>query len=118
MNNDLKRVLQIGTLSIFFILIVVYALWRSEYLILGVKITNVNLADGTKVSEGIIEITGNARNATNLILNGREISIDENGNFNETIALLPGYNIISLRAEDKFGYTDEHNYKLIYQKDI
>ena len=27
----------------------------------------------------------------------------KHGNFNETIALLPGYNIIRLRAQDKFG---------------
>ena len=40
----------------------------------------------------------------------------EKGNFNETIALLLGYNIINIKAVDKFGHKDEKNYKLIYEK--
>jgi len=70
--------------------------------------------DGAVLTENIIKITGNAKNAINLTLNGREISVDQAGNFNETIALLPGYNIISIIAKDKFGYVDEKNYKLIH----
>ncbi len=61
-----------------------------------------------------MKVTGNAKNATSLTLNGREISIDREGNFGETIALLSGYNIINIKARDKFGYIDEKNYKLIY----
>ena len=61
----------------------------------------------------IVKITGNAENAKNLTLNGREISIDQAGNFNETIALLSGYTIITIEAKDKFGYKDEKNYQLI-----
>jgi hypothetical protein len=83
-------------------------------LIFGVKIKNVNIVDGTRFTESILEITGNAKNATKLSLNGREISIDQKGNFNETVALLLGYNVITIKAEDKFGYMDEKNYKVIY----
>jgi len=83
-------------------------------LIFGVKIKNVNITDGIKAADSILKVVGNAKNAINLSLDGREISIDENGNFNETIALLSGYNIINIRVKDKFGYVDEKNYKLIY----
>ncbi len=114
MRADAKKILQIGTLFIFFLLIFGYASFVSHNLIVGVKIKNVNLVDGAKVINSVQEITGNAKNATNLILNGREISIDENGNFNETIALLSGYNIINIKARDKFGYVDEKNYKVTY----
>jgi hypothetical protein len=111
-----KKILKILGFSIFFILIIVYAIWGSKDLIWGVKIKNVNLVDGAKVTENIIRLTGNAKNAINLTLNGREISVDQSGNFNETIALLAGYNIINIKAKDKFGYVDEKNYKLIYKK--
>ncbi len=114
MRADAKKIVQIGSIFIFFILIIAYAIFGSQNLIVGVKIINVNIVDGTKVSDSIQKITGNAKNAMNLTLNGREISIDEDGNFNETIALLSGYNIITIRAQDKFGYVDEKNYKLIY----
>ncbi|MGH7249682.1 MAG: hypothetical protein ACREGC_01790, partial [Minisyncoccia bacterium] len=78
-----------------------------------VKIRNVNLTDGATVSQNVINITGNARNAVSLTLDGREISVDQNGNFNETVALLPGYNIIDIKAQDKFGYVNEKDFRLI-----
>ena len=108
-----KRILQIAIPSVFFLLIVVYGIWGSHSLIFGVKIKNVNLTDGAKIENSSIEIKGNAKNATNLTLNGREISINTEGDFQETIALLPGYNIINITAKDKFGYVDEKNYQII-----
>jgi len=109
-----KKIFKITGLSTFFLLIVIYAIFRSHDLILGVKIKNVNIQDGASQGDTVLQITGNAKNATNLTLNGREISIDEEGRFNETIALLLGYNIINIKAEDKFGYVDEKNYQIIY----
>ncbi len=114
MNTNIKKILQITCLSTFILFIVIYALWGSQDLIFGVKIKNVNIINGTKFANNIIEIKGNAEKATNLTLNGREISINENGDFNETIAILAGYNIINITAKDKFGYIDEKNYKLMY----
>ena len=114
MNQDVKKILKIVTFFVFFLFIVIYASLRSRDLILGVQIKNVNIVDGAKVTNSILRVTGNAKNAINLTLNGREISIDQEGNFNETIALLGGYNIINIKAKDKFGYSDEKNYKLIY----
>lgn len=121
MNSNAKKILQIAGFSIFFILIILYAFFRSKDLIFGLKIRDVNLdglpaQSGATVTSSVIKVTGSAKNAVNLTLNGREISIDEQSNFNETIALLSGYNIINFKAQDKFGYIDEKNYKLIYVK--
>ena len=118
MNTNAKKVVKIGGLSVFFLIIIIFAFFRSKDLIFGVKIKNVNIDGlpaqaGVKVSNSLMEVTGNAKNAINLILNGREISINEVGDFNETIALLSGYNIISIKAKDKFGYVDEKNFRLI-----
>jgi hypothetical protein len=110
-----KKTIQIALVSVFFILILVYAFFVSKDLIFGVKIRNVNLTDGATVTNNVINLTGTAKNAIKLVLDGREISVDQQGNFSETIALLPGYNIIDIRAQDKFGYVDEKNYKLINQ---
>jgi Glucodextranase, domain B len=115
MNPNFKKILQLSSLSVFFLLIIFYAFFVSRDLIFGVRIRKVNLNDGATVTDNIMKITGNAKNAIKLILDGREISVDQTGNFSETIALLPGYNIISIKAQDKFGYIDEKNYKLIYK---
>ncbi len=113
MNTNLKKVLKISGFSIFFLLIIVYAFFRSHDLIYGIKIQNVNITDGMKTTVSVIKIIGNAKNAVNITLNGREISINENGDFNETITLLSGYNMINITAKDKFGYVDEKNYQII-----
>ena len=113
MNSSAKKIIKIAGLSVFFIFIIIYAILGSKDLIFGVKIRNVNLVDGATITENIIKLTGNAKNAINLTLNGREISIDQNGAFSETIALLLGYNIINIKVKDKFGHIDEKNYKLM-----
>jgi len=113
MTPNAKKIIKISGLAVFFILIIIYAFFISKDLIFGVKITNVNITDGTTLTESVLKITGNAKNAINLTLNGREITIDERGNWNETIALLLGYNIISVKALDKFGNVDEKNFRLI-----
>ena len=127
MTQNVKKIAKIALISLFFLFIIIYAFFRSKDLIFGVKIKNVNLAvsevpeallleSSRSLASGtnILKVTGNAKNAINLTLNGREISIDQKGNFDETIALLSGYNIVSIKARDKFGDNDEKNYKLIY----
>lgn len=109
-----KKILKIVLLSAFLLFIIIYSFFRAKDVVLGVKIIDVNIVDGQKVTDNILKITGNARNAVSLTLNDRIISIDQKGNFNETIALLSGYNVISIKAKDEFGNSDEKNYKLIY----
>ncbi len=116
MTTDFKKILKFVVLSIFFIFIIIYAFFRSRELIFGVKIKNVSLENGKTYVESVQNITGIAKNAVKLSLNGREISIDKDGNFNESVALLSGYNIISIEAEDKFGHKDEEDYQLIYNR--
>ncbi len=118
-DRSAKKILKITLLSAFFLFIVVYAFFRSHDLIFGVKIKNVQmngipLQSGETVENGILHVTGNAKNAIKLTLNGREISIDQAGNFDETIGLLSGYNIVNIQAVDQFKYNDEKNYKLIF----
>lgn len=114
MTTDFKKILKISLLSLLFIFIVIFAFYQSRDLIFGVKIKNVNIIDGQKVTDNILKITGNAKNAKILTLNDRVISIDQEGNFDETIALLSGYNIITIKAKDEFGNSDEKDYKLMY----
>ena len=112
--KDYKKIAKITIVSLFFLIMVVFAFMNSRSLIFGVKIKNVNIVDGSKVTERVLDITGVAKNAINTTLNGREISIDKDGNFNESIVLFSGYNIVTIRAKDKFGNEDEKNYQLMY----
>lgn len=114
MEFNFKKKLIRSSILIFSLFIIAYTFFQSKYLIFGVKIKEVNIENKTSFEKNKIEISGNASHATKLLLNGREISIDKEGNFKETIALLSGYNIVNIKAKDKFGYEDEKNYKLTY----
>ncbi|MFZ2072071.1 MAG: hypothetical protein WA101_03435 [Minisyncoccia bacterium] len=118
MNQNAKKIIKISSVSFFFIIIIIYAFFTSKELIFGIKIKNVNLVDNSVMTENIVKVTGNAKNAIKLTLNDREISVDQKGNFEETISLLLGYNIITIKAKDKFGNSDEKNYKLIYKAEV
>ncbi len=48
--------------------------------------------------------------------NGRPLLIDKEGNFKETLLLLPGYNNALFVAQDKFGRFKEQNLELVYIK--
>jgi hypothetical protein len=115
MNQNAKKTIKVTGMTVFFILILGYAFFVSRDLIFGIKIKNVNLENGSTITERVVKVNGNAKNAIKLTLNGREISIDEKGNFDETIALMPGYNIVNVTAQDKFGYMDQEDYKLMYK---
>jgi hypothetical protein len=113
MQNNTKRIIKIVGLSVFFTFIVIYSLWRSSELLFGIKIKNVNIVDGSTYTEETVQVSGKAKNAIKLTLNGREISIDRSGNFEETVALFSGYNIITLEAKDKFGSMDKKVFKVL-----
>jgi hypothetical protein len=118
MQRDGKKIIKIALFSALFVFILIYGLIKSWNLIFGINIKKVNIENGAKFSDSILHVTGIAKNAIYLSLNDREISIDQAGNFNETISLLPGYNTITIIAKDKFGNSDEENYQLIYEPEV
>lgn len=112
MQSNAKRFLRVGLITTFFLFILSYAFYQSYNLLFGVKIKNVNL-ENYATYPGLVEVVGNAKHATMLTINDREISINKEGDFSETIALLPGYNVVSIHAIDKFGHQDIKHYQLI-----
>lgn len=117
MQHNAKKIITLIAIVAFFVFILVYTFFISKDLIFGVKIRDVNLINGTNYTDSVVHINGNAKNAIHLLLNGREISIDQSGNFEETIALLSGYNVVSIVGTDKFGNTDLKIYQLTYSRE-
>ncbi|HEU0085718.1 MAG TPA: hypothetical protein VFQ59_02045 [Candidatus Paceibacterota bacterium] len=116
MTTDGKKIARIVSLSILLLFILGYGTFRASGLLFGVKIKDINISEGAVIEESIFVIRGNAKNAIEISINGREIWIDQEGNFHEAIAFLPGYNMVNIQAKDKFGNRDEKNYQLIFAK--
>lgn len=114
--EDGKMILKILFVAFFVLLIIGYGLFQSKKIIGGPKISLSSPTPGQVVHRSDVDITGVATNISAISLNDRPIFIDESGNFSEKLMLYPGYNIIKIRAEDKFGSSVEKDIEMVYQQ--
>ncbi len=83
--------------------IVVFAIFRSINYLKGPSVEILSPANGSTIETRVVELTGKAERINKIFLNGHPISIDEHGNWKETIIIFQGLNLITIRAEDQFG---------------
>lgn len=93
-------------LGILLVAVLLYGGMEAAPLIAGphIKLTSPTL--GVVITEGVVSITGTAKRAESLELNGGRLLIEENGNFAKEITLPKGGAVLSLVATDRFGRTD------------
>jgi len=103
MRANPKKVLFIGAILVLAILLVWYVYFQGKNLLEGPRIEISTPVNGASFSDSLITLKGTAENVARISLNGRAIFVDKDGNFTESLLLLPGYNIINMNAEDKFG---------------
>ena len=115
MKINLKTVLKIGLPTILLIIILGYGYLKTRDLFRGVKLTVETLEDGQIVNNPVLLLKGSAKKAVYLSINDREIFLTPDENFQDSLLLLPGYNIITLKARDKFGREKEDIYRVILE---
>ena len=92
-----------------------YFIYRTSLAYLsGPSITITEPDNYATFSTSTATIVGIAKRAQDITLDGRSITIDNNGNFRETILLMPGYNIEIIAAHDQFRHTTEKRLELVY----
>ena len=84
-------------------------------LIEGPQIIITAPENGSTVNFSLINIVGKARNITSISLNGRTIFIDEDGRIKERVLLSYGYNVLELKAQDRFGREIKKTLELVYK---
>ncbi len=100
-NKSIKFWVSSSVSLALFLVIGALAYTNMRSIIRGVQISaEIN---GDTDSQSISKISGNAKNATYLSLNGREINLDKNGVFSEDVALPDGYSVVTIEAKDAFG---------------
>jgi hypothetical protein len=102
--------LKLWGLITLFVCIGIYTFIQMRGIWQGVVIDIPNLEPYTVVSESLYILQGTAKHATNLTVNDRRIYIDEQGAFTDQLLLLPGYSILTIRAEDTFGNVREKQF--------
>ncbi len=94
-----------------FVVILTFTFINMHSIISGVSVKgNIASIDS---STRVAKVVGVTKNANYVSLNGREIFIDKNGTFTETVALPEGLSFITLSAEDANGKTEEQNIEVV-----
>lgn len=92
-----------------------YGIFNARQILSGPKIIIKNPNKSEIYTENkILEISGLAKNATSIYINGKSINMDAKGNFREELLLYSGFNIITLYAKDRFGSEVYNNIKIYY----
>jgi len=112
-NNNIKWWIGRSACIALFAIIIIFGYEKMSFIFNGVEI---KATLEKKENSSMVMIKGIAEKAIYITLNGREIFIDKNGNFSETIAILPGFSIITLNARDKFGKTAEKRFEIVKEK--
>ena len=107
--------LKLYSIIFFSILIVGYFIFNFRIFIAGPEIIVTSPQNGATTDKELLEISGKAENVNFISLNDRSIFLDGGGNFKEFLLLSPGYNIIVLKAQDKFKRNIAKDLEIIYQ---
>ncbi len=94
------------------LVVVVYALFRTKDLVFGAGLSLKGISNGQ--SSGVLTLTGVAKRAKELSVNGRMIPTELSGAFSDTLILVPGYNVVSVRSKDLFGHVVEKTFATYY----
>lgn len=97
----------------FLAAVAIYVSYQMRGLIGGPRIIIDLPINGTSFSSPLIAIRGQVRQVDKLFLNGEKLTPDHTGRFESQLLLAPGYNIIRLDGEDRFGRRAEQKLEFV-----
>ncbi|HTH93378.1 MAG TPA: hypothetical protein VL576_02795 [Candidatus Paceibacterota bacterium] len=97
----------IGALVVGFLGLIVYNI---KDMVFGAPLTVHTIADGSTINNDYVAITGSAKHAQSITINGMAVGVDRQGNFSDGVILSPGYNIVEVAETDRFGKTKNYAY--------
>jgi hypothetical protein len=114
-RRETKFYLKAITITLFLIALFGYGIFEVWNYATGPEIIVSSPKNGSVVSESLISIDGQGKNIQEITFNDRPIMVDEVGNFSEKILLSYGYNVLELKAQDRFGKTTEQELQIVYK---
>ena len=111
--DDNKPPLKRWIITLALLVVVGYALFEAKNLLQGPSLTVLTPQNASTVEEPLQTIHGKAKRIAKIHLNGRQIYVDKNGYFTESLLLSLGYNIITITAQDQFNRTVTEKIELV-----
>lgn len=109
---------KINLLAVFFLIVtpLLYGAFRIYPLLRGPTVVVAYPYDGATVSSSTFVVKGTAERASTLLLQGKPITINEQGVFSETLVASTPYTILILVATDKYGTSATTTLRVIHKK--
>lgn len=89
------------------LIVVGYSYFVLSGYIRGPQIIIANPPNGFSTTTPLITITGVAVHSNSLLIDGAVVPLDLEGNFTSKLILAPGYNIMTVTAQDHYNRTVE-----------
>lgn len=112
---DLRKRLETFFVVALVLIALLYGGFRAYPLVAGPSITLYGLQDGDYVASTTFEVSGQAKRASVITLQGKAITIDTEGRFSETLVAQLPYTILVLEAKDAYGESVIKTIKVIPQ---
>ncbi len=106
-----------GALILLLCIILGYAYFEAHPYLMGPEIVIQEPTDGFSVHTSPVIVRGYAHRITHITLNGNPIFIDEEGTFERSVPLVPGYAVIEAAVTDRFGRTKTVSVRGLYTPD-
>lgn len=97
------------------LVVILYTISRFYTFLAGPSIHISSPQNGDTVSERLLNISASTTLISFITLNDRQIFIDQKGDLFEQLLLQDGYNIISIKATDRFGRKVEKRLEVVYK---
>jgi hypothetical protein len=114
--GGVKKYLSIALICLVALLVLIYGGYQAKNLIEGPVISISSPKNGSTLSSPLVLIEGKALRIAFITLNDRQIFVNEQGDLREQLLLQSGYNIISIKATDRFNRRAEVRLELMYKK--
>lgn len=115
MERNAKFILGLAIFILAAIAIGLYAYFQSREFIRGPQVVITAPLSGSVLRESAVTVTGSAQNVATITLNDSPIFVDSDGHFSQKLLLLPGYNILTVKAQDRFGKKVAKTLELVYK---
>lgn len=102
-----RTIVKRGLIGLGIAIVVGYSYFALEGYMRGPQIDLTGPKNGISTTTARITIAGRAVHINTLTINSATTSPDLAGNFSESLLLAPGYNIMRVAAEDRYGRTVE-----------
>ena len=82
-----------------------YLVWQIDQIIRPPQITIFSPAADITISTNILAVSGQTESEVRIKINNEDVVLDKNNNFNQTLNLQPGLNVITIEGKKKYSRT-------------